>query len=320
MPFGHAKVNATRQEFTSHQHDDTSPLHNNQYTLKPQDEDRPVDLGELQDIFSFKFFKGRPVTNFILAILWSIGLPILIYHLLKPRLGQVVAMIIAACPPLLAVITEMVKSRKFDPLALVAGLSFLISGILSIAEPDDRTAAICESIIPLLVGVFCLLSLLPIQFGSFELRPMIYQLANQIMPREEDESEELQKCDEQRLAHPMNRQQKLDWAYTHMARFRRDMRVMTAAWGATLVLAFIIKVIVVLTNTDTGNAEIYGYIIFGLATLLLSLFSWFYSTRVKKHIRQDVASEQDHAGEGFENAQWGLRHMSGTFAQVLGGG
>lgn len=64
-----------------------------------------MDLGSLQDIFTFKFFEGRPITNIIMAILWSIGLPILLYQLLKPRLGQVVAMIIASCPPLAIVIT-----------------------------------------------------------------------------------------------------------------------------------------------------------------------------------------------------------------------
>ena len=75
------------------------------YRISKQDEDAPMDLGSLRDIFSFKFFEGRPITNIFLAILWSIGLPILLYQLLKPRLGQVLAMIVASCPPLLIVIT-----------------------------------------------------------------------------------------------------------------------------------------------------------------------------------------------------------------------
>lgn len=78
---------------------------NQRYRLNEQDEDLPMDLGSLQDIFTFRFFEGRPITNIIMAILWSIGLPILLYQLLKPRLGQVVAMIIASCPPLVIVIS-----------------------------------------------------------------------------------------------------------------------------------------------------------------------------------------------------------------------
>lgn len=75
-----------------------------QYRLDKQNEDQPMDLCTLQDIFSFKFYEGRPITNIILAILWSIGLPILLYQLLKPRLGQVLAMIVASAPPLIIVI------------------------------------------------------------------------------------------------------------------------------------------------------------------------------------------------------------------------
>lgn len=73
--------------------------------LNEQDENLPTDLSSLQDIFSFRFFEGRPITNILLAILWSIGLPILLYELLKPRLGQVASMIIASCPPLIIVIS-----------------------------------------------------------------------------------------------------------------------------------------------------------------------------------------------------------------------
>jgi hypothetical protein len=75
------------------------------YRLQKQREDQPMDLGTLQDIFSFKFYEGRPITNIIIAILWSIGLPILLYQLLRPHLGQVLAMIVASAPPLIIVIS-----------------------------------------------------------------------------------------------------------------------------------------------------------------------------------------------------------------------
>lgn len=70
------------------------------YAPQRRDEEQPMDLGDLQDIFSFSFMKGRPIWNFILAILWSVGLPILLYNILKPYTGQVLAMIIASAPPL----------------------------------------------------------------------------------------------------------------------------------------------------------------------------------------------------------------------------
>lgn len=78
--------------------------HDSPYAPKEQDEDLPMDIGTLQDIFSFSFIRGRPIMNFFLAIVWSIGLPILLYHLLLPHIGQVLAMIAASSPPLVIVI------------------------------------------------------------------------------------------------------------------------------------------------------------------------------------------------------------------------
>ena len=179
-----------------------------------------------------------------------------------------------------------------------------------------------------MVGAFCLLSLIPIRLGAFELRPMIYQLANQVMPREEYD-ETLQEHDDQRLA-AISKRQKLDFLYTNMARFRRDMRVMTAAWGCTLVLSFIIKVIVVMTSADISKAETYGYVIFGAATGVMTVFTFIYTSMVNTHVLRQAAfwktSEPNDQKEGMDartegayNFNWGVQSLSNTFGQVLGG-
>ncbi|CAO3589019.1 unnamed protein product [Absidia cylindrospora] len=309
--FGKNNDNNDNQERLN-EHDQQD--NNDPYAPKEQDEELAMDLGTLQDIFSFSFIRGRPITNFLLAILWSIGLPILLYHILLPHLGQVLAMIIASSPPLAIVVLRIFKEKAVDILGIVAGLSFLISGIISIAEPDEKTSAICESIIPLLVGVFCLASLIPLRIGHFESRPLIFQVANQVMPRQE-EDENLNEYDHRRRRRqqPSTKRQKLDYLYTHMSRFRQDMRVMTACWGITLVVTFIVKVIVVLTNVDTGYAETVGYVVFGLATGLMILFTWFYTKVVKRHVT-------DSTKEGLHNATWGVQTMGNTFGQVVGGG
>lgn len=74
------------------------------YAPKRRDEEEAMDLGTLQDVFSFSFMRGRPIFNFFLAIIWSIGLPILLYNILKPHIGQVLAMIVASAPPLTIVV------------------------------------------------------------------------------------------------------------------------------------------------------------------------------------------------------------------------
>ncbi|KAG2192576.1 hypothetical protein INT47_006208 [Mucor saturninus] len=295
------------------------------YAPKRQNEDIAMDLGTLTDIFSFGFMKGRPILNFFLAILWSIGLPILIYNILKPYIGQVLAMIVASVPPLGIVIVRMLKDRTFDPLGCVAGISFLISGILSIAEPDEKTAAICESIVPLLVGVMCIISVIPIKIGSFELKPLVFQMANQIMPR--SENEDLQKQDDLRLTSksPPSGQKRLDYLYHNMAKFRHDMRFMTVSWGVVLITSFVVKVIIVTTSTDIGKAQIIGYVILGLASVTIIVFTWIYTNIVKGHVLTQVAfwkeeedKKMDKGVETAENISWGVNSMNNVFAQVAG--
>ncbi|KAI7899374.1 uncharacterized protein BX663DRAFT_521533 [Cokeromyces recurvatus] len=299
------------------------------YKHAPQrrDEEQPMDLGDLQDIFSFSFMKGRTIWNFFLAILWSIGLPILLYHILKPYIGQVLAMITASAPPLAIVIIRMVKDSTFDPLGCVAGVSFLISGILSIAEPDEKVSAICEGLVPLFIGVCCMISVIPIKIGKYEFKPLVFQFTNQVMPRNEEE--ELQKQDDYRLTNIQKGEQgrkKLDYFYDNMAKFRHDMRFMTVTWGALLILAFIIKVVIVMTSTDIWKAQVYGYILFGLTTFFMMIFTWFYTKIVKGHIISQITfwkEEQeykplDKRTETVQNVNWGIHSMSNAFGQVAG--
>ncbi|KAI7848360.1 hypothetical protein BDC45DRAFT_471345 [Circinella umbellata] len=301
----------------------------NKYAPQEQDEDLPMDIGDLTDIFSFEFMRGRPIWNFILAILWCIGLPILIYHILKPYLGQVIAMVVASAPPLLIVLWRMIRDKQFDVLGIVAGLAFLISGIVSIAEPDEKVEAICEGIVPLLVGVFCVISIIPIKIGSWELRPMVFQLANQVMPRS-DASQDLAAQDEQRLnghhQKTTSKREKLDWTYRHMARFRQDMRIMTAVWGLMLIVGFVIKLIVVLTDTDLGSAALAGYLIFGLGAFVVMIFTGFYTKICKGHLKQDIMFWQekqhvskpiDNSTEAAHNLNWGMQSVNNAWGQVM---
>ncbi|KAI9318422.1 hypothetical protein BX666DRAFT_1927696 [Dichotomocladium elegans] len=307
--------------------EERQPLATQKYAPREQNEDVPTDLGDLQDIFSFEFMRGRPIWNFFLAILWCIGLPILLYHILRPYLGQVIAMVVASAPPLLIVILRMVRERTFDMLGVVAGVSFLISGIISISEPDDKVASICESLVPLLVGILCVVSVIPIRIGRWKMRPLIYELANQIMPRT-DSDEALAANDDMHLAQkrPASKRQKLDWAYRNLARFRRDMRVMTFSWGVMLIAGFIIKLIIVLTEYDTAKAELAGFLIFGLGAFFLTCFTWFYTKICRGHIKSDLAFWRenneprplDGRSEAIQNVNWGMQSMGNVWGQAIG--
>ncbi|KAI8061369.1 hypothetical protein BDF21DRAFT_429390 [Thamnidium elegans] len=225
----------------------------------------------------------------------------------------------------IVIISRMLKDRTFDPLGCVAGVSFLISGIVSIAEPEEKTAAICESIVPLVVGLLCVLSALPIKIGSFELKPLVFQMANQIMPR--NECEDLQKQDDLRLTtQPPSPQKRLDYLYHNMSKFRHDMRFMTISWGIILIISFIVKVVIVMTSTDVGNYQLMGFIILGLASISIIVFTWIYTNIIKGHVFAQIAfwreeeeiKKMDKDVETAENVSWGINGLNNSFSTVLG--
>lgn len=173
-----------------------------------------------------------------------------------------------------------------------------------------------------------MLSLFPIKIGSFELRPLVFQITNQLMPRPEVD-EKLTESDQQRLQQHQttntttnqsttnkteDKSKKLDWVYSHMAKFRTDVRILTACWGIVLIIGFIIKAIIASTNTDISKAQNFGYIFFTVATVAMAIVSWLYTKIMKKHVKEQADQMQN---EGYENAQWGIQAMSTGFNQIV---
>ncbi|KAG2175516.1 hypothetical protein INT43_001163 [Umbelopsis isabellina] len=272
--------------------------------LGQRNEDMPMSLQDAQDIMNFKFVTGRPIMNFILAVLWSIGLPILLYRILQPRIGQVAGMIIASLPPLAIVVWRMWKTRTPDPLGLVMGVSFFISGLLSIAQPDQRWQLLGESVIPLMLGLFCLASLLPWKFGRHNLQPLVFQIVRQIMPRGENDDEDKpneshnvrqtvpQHVEDESDTKPKSKNAKLQWLYINLPKFRRDMRVLTAVWGVTLMLNFVVKICLITSPATTDQVRNWGYAELGIVTVITAIFTFFYTGIVASRTVQDFMEKR----------------------------
>lgn len=149
-------------------------------------------------------------------------------------------------------------------------------------------------------------------------------MANQIMPR--NESEELTKQDDTRLTTSSSGQKRLDYLYNNMAKFRHDMRIMTFSWGLLLIITFIVKVIIVMTATDMGRVQTYGFILFGITCFIMIIFTWIYTNIVKGHVFSQIAfwkeeekhKKMDRPTETVQNVNWGVNSMSNVFSQVIG--
>ncbi|KAG2183813.1 hypothetical protein INT44_008824 [Umbelopsis vinacea] len=301
--------------------------------LGEQNPDGPMSMGDMQDVMYFKFVMGRPILNFILAILWSIGLPILLYHLLRPRIGQIAGMIVASLPPLAIVVWRMWRTRTPDPLGFVMGVSFFISGLLSIAQPDERWQLLGDSITPLLVGMFCLVSLLPFQYGRHHLRPLTFQIAQQVMPRDgygeeeptQNERQTFPEYDNQ-TPHHKSKKAKLMYLYHNVPSFRRDMRVLTAVWGVTLMLNFVVKICLITSPATTDQVRNWGYAELGVVTLATAIFSYVYTRLVSMKGIQEFLSRRTgisseaigRSGNFAETTNRNAQGFSNVYGQVMG--
>lgn len=136
--------------------------------------------------------------------------------------------------------------------------------------------------------------------------------------------EKLAEQDEQRLQQQQqqinDKSKTLNWVYTHMAKVRNDLRILTACWGTVLIVGFIIKAIIASTNTDISKAQNFGYIFFTVATVGMVVVSWLFTKIMKRHVKDEADNMQKrNAGhsEGYENAQWGIQAMSTGFNQIV---
>lgn len=155
-----------------------------------------------------------------------------------------------------------------------------------------------------MLGLFCLLSLLPWKFGRHTLQPLVFQIVRQIMPRgendDEDKPNENQNFRQTAPEHvgdesdtqPKSKNAKLQWLYVNLPKFRRDMRVLTAVWGVTLMLNFVVKICLITSPATTDQVRTWGYAELGIVTLITAIFMFFYTRIVASRTVQEFMEKR----------------------------
>lgn len=142
------------------------------------------------------------------------------------------------------------------------------------------------------------MSLLPCSFGQHTLRPLVFQIAQQVMPRDGYDQE--QTPQNERLTvpaqvgspRPQSKKAKLMYLYRNMPSFRRDMRVLTAVWGVTLMLNFVVKICLITSPISTDQVRNWGYAELGIVTLATAIFSFVYTRLVSVKAVQEFLSRK----------------------------
>jgi hypothetical protein len=126
----------------------------------------------------------------------------------------------------------------------------------------------------------------------------MFQIAQQVMPRDGYEEEEPLHNDRQTVPaqdgdqRPKGKKAKLMYLYRNLPSFRRDMRVLTAVWGVTLMLNFVVKICLITSPATTDQVRNWGYAELGIVTLATAIFSFVYTRLVSAKAVQDFISKR----------------------------
>jgi hypothetical protein len=158
---------------------------------------------------------------FVALVALDVGLPLaLFYGLRLAGVNQWLALVLGAAAPLVRIVLTAVQARRLETLSAFT-LSILAAGTaIGLMTADPRLLLARESYLTGLVGLWTLSTLLA-------RRPLLYDVTIRFMP------EDAARAWEQ------------DWAGS--PRFRRTLRVMTAAWGGAFLVDATARVVMAYT-------------------------------------------------------------------------
>lgn len=152
----------------------------------------------------------RNAANVATEAVVNIVLPLVVYDLAKPQLGDAQALMAASAPPLLWSIIEFVRRRRIDAVSMLVLAGIALSLLAFAGGGGVKALQLREKLVTGLVGLIFL--------GSVAIgRPLIYFLARATISR----------TSKAKAAHFVSLRDD--------PRFRRAMLIMTLAWGFGLV-------------------------------------------------------------------------------------
>ncbi|CAB4485935.1 unnamed protein product [Rhizophagus irregularis] len=112
-----------------------------------------------------------------LMLFFEIALPLILFYVLKSYMKEIWALLISGVPPFLIVIYGIISKRRIDIFGAITIISIVVSAIVASLKGDARAYLLRESAITGTVGLTFLITLIPIKYGSFQMRPIMFYFA-----------------------------------------------------------------------------------------------------------------------------------------------
>ncbi|WP_158903434.1 VC0807 family protein [Burkholderia sp. L27(2015)] len=162
----------------------------------------------------------KPILRFLAALLVNAILPWVTYRLMVPHVGVTWALAASALPMLAWIFAILVRYREFDALSATLIASICLAIVLIAFDHPTRPLLPREPVIRGIIGIAFLLSLAL-------RRPLIYYLARSTLVREHGA-----------------RGDRFETLWNTRAEFRHALRIMTAVWGAGLLLEDLLRTVI----------------------------------------------------------------------------
>ena len=163
----------------------------------------------------------KRILRFLAALLANAILPWVMYRLMVPHVGVAWALAASALPLLTWIFAMLVRYHEFDALSATLIASICLSIALVAFDHPTRPLLPREPVIRGIIGVAFLLSLTL-------RRPIIYYLARSTLAREHGK-----------------RDDSFETRWNTRVEFRHAIRIMTAVWGAGLILEDLLRTAIV---------------------------------------------------------------------------
>ncbi|KAI9030152.1 hypothetical protein CLU79DRAFT_734327 [Phycomyces nitens] len=202
-------------------------------------------------------------------------LPIGLYYILKSHMLAVWALVVSTAPVVASVIIQAIFLRRIDPIGMAVVFGFILSVILAVVDKDPKLLLMRESFVLAGVGGLCALTLLPLRYKSFELRPFTYYIAIDLIPMRTVSFHDPETKPQNRIA--------FYWANSPFCRFH--VRLLTAIIIVFLEAEFGLKLFYIFTF-DIDKIVILSNATLPAIAISVAAFAGFYIYWIGKRLQR----------------------------------
>jgi hypothetical protein len=216
-----------------------------------------------------------------LMMFFNIILPFVLYFILDNYVREIWALLISGIPPLIFTIYKLISKGRVDALGVIIVSSFIVSAIVSLIKDDPRIQLLRKSVITAVFGIVLVISLIPIKFGTFHLRPLAFYFFKDLMTSGSS-SRSSPKVNLSGLTEDEPTGERWERYWGSYLYFRRGFTIITAIWGFGCLSEIPLQIIAIFKSSSIDQAFLYVNIIGYVGSAIIGILTFIVARWMKK--------------------------------------